>query len=141
VLDVKHSHGEAFAVIAGGTHHLRTPAAKGHNQPFAVIPVTAWAPDLPRPAIAAERVTIAGQLCTPKDILARQIFVTGLRAGDLVIFGMAGAYAWNISHHDFLMHPPPSFHYLGGAPDPAHDLAGAGPGSGKHRAAAIRDLA
>lgn len=26
---------------------------------------------------------------------------------------MAGAYAWNISHHDFLMHPKPGFHYVG----------------------------
>ena len=43
VLDVKHSHGEAFAVVAGGTHHLRTPAAKGHDQPFAVIAVEDWA--------------------------------------------------------------------------------------------------
>ena len=29
VLDVKHSHGEAFAVVAGGTHHLRTPGTGG----------------------------------------------------------------------------------------------------------------
>jgi diaminopimelate decarboxylase len=28
------------------------------------------------------------------------------------VFAMAGAYAWNISHHDFLMHPHPGFHYL-----------------------------
>ncbi|MEV4184465.1 recombinase family protein [Streptosporangium canum] len=27
-------------------------------------------------------------------------------------FAMAGAYAWNISHHDFLMHPKPGFHYV-----------------------------
>jgi diaminopimelate decarboxylase len=26
---------------------------------------------------------------------------------------MAGAYAWNISHHDFLMHPKPDVHYVG----------------------------
>jgi len=26
--------------------------------------------------------------------------------------GLAGAYAWNISHHGFLMHPPPAFVYL-----------------------------
>ncbi|KAA9375062.1 hypothetical protein F5972_29325 [Microbispora cellulosiformans] len=32
--------------------------------------------------------------------------------GDVVTFAMAGAYAWNISHHDFLMHPKPEFHYL-----------------------------
>jgi hypothetical protein len=25
----------------------------------------------------------------------------------------AGAYAWNISHRDFLMHPPPPIHYTG----------------------------
>jgi diaminopimelate decarboxylase len=35
-----------------------------------------------------------------------------LRVGDLVAFALAGAYAWNISHHGFLMHPPPAFHYL-----------------------------
>jgi diaminopimelate decarboxylase len=52
-------------------------------------------------------VTIAGQLCTPKDVLARRVRVSRLRAGDLVAFGLAGAYAWNISHHGFLMHPPP----------------------------------
>jgi diaminopimelate decarboxylase len=60
-------------------------------------------------------VTIAGQLCTPKDVLARRVRVGRLRAlrvGDLVAFGLAGAYAWNISHHGFLMHPPPAFHYL-----------------------------
>ena len=51
VLDVKHSHGEAFAVVAGGTHHLRTPAAKGHDQPFAVIAVEDWAPPWPRPGV------------------------------------------------------------------------------------------
>jgi len=42
VLDVKRSHGKAFAVVAGGTHHLRTPAAKGHDQPFTVLPVGRW---------------------------------------------------------------------------------------------------
>jgi diaminopimelate decarboxylase len=66
----------------------------------------------PRPGVRDEAVTIAGQLCTPKDVLARRIRVARLRAGDLVAFGLAGEYAWNISHHGFLMHPPPAFHYL-----------------------------
>ena len=112
VLDVKHSHGEAFAVVAGGTHHLRTPAAKGHDQPFAVIEVDDWAPPWPRPGVTGQAVTIAGQLCTPKDVLARRVRVSRLTAGHLVAFGLAGAYAWNISHHAFLMHPAPWFHYL-----------------------------
>ena len=49
---------------------------------------------------------------SPKDVLARRVMVTRLRVGDLVAFGLAGAYAWNISHHGFLMHPPPAFIYL-----------------------------
>ena len=50
----------------------------------------------------------------------------GLRAGDLVAFGLAGAYAWNISHHGFLMHPEPGFHYVGtGGPARAREPAGA----------------
>ncbi|ACZ91013.1 alanine racemase [Streptosporangium roseum] len=97
VIDVKRVHGELFAVVAGGTHHLRTPATKGHSQPLAALP-------------PGEPVTIVGQLCTPKDVLAHRVPVR-LAAGDIVEFTMAGAYAWNISHHDFLMHPKPGFHY------------------------------
>ncbi len=112
VLDVKLSQGKAFAIVAGGTHHLRTPATKGHDQPFAVLPVAAWPHDWPRPSAAPGPVTVVGQLCTPKDVLARDVQAPGLRAGDLLAFALAGAYAWNISHHDFLMHPKPTFHYI-----------------------------
>ncbi|KND33888.1 diaminopimelate decarboxylase [Streptomyces acidiscabies] len=112
VLDVKRSHGEEFAVVRGGTHHLRTPATKGHDQPCVVLPVEEWAHPWPRAAASGELVTLAGQLCTPKDLLARGVAAGGLRAGDRVAFSMAGAYAWNISHHEFLMHPRPGFHFL-----------------------------
>lgn len=111
VADVKRSGGTAFALLHGGTHHLRTPAAKGHDQPFDVLPVDRWDWPWPRPAVIDEPVTIAGQLCTPKDVLARAVAVPRLRVGDRVAFGLAGAYAWNISHQDFLMHPRPTFHY------------------------------
>ena len=113
VTDVRPSHGEWFAVLAGGTHHLRTPAARGHDQPFDVVPVEHWPHPWPRPELRAGRVSLVGALCTPRDLLARDQPAGPLRAGDVVAFGMAGAYGWNISHHDFLMHPPPSFHYLG----------------------------
>nr|WP_238354877.1 type III PLP-dependent enzyme [Kribbella sandramycini] len=113
VLDVKTSQGEAFAVVRGGTHHLRTPATKGHSQPFTVVPVELWPYtwDLPR-AAAQGRISVTGQLCTPKDVLAAGVPVEQLRVGDRLAFAMAGAYAWNISHHEFLMHPRPTFHYL-----------------------------
>jgi diaminopimelate decarboxylase len=112
VLDVKHSHGEEFAVVRGGTHHLRTPATKGHDQPCSILPVDTWPHPWPRPAARQDRVTLTGQLCTPKDLLARHVPAPCLRAGDRVAFALAGAYAWNISHHDFLMHPRPGFHFL-----------------------------
>ncbi|GAT69763.1 decarboxylase [Planomonospora sphaerica] len=114
VIDVKRVHGELFAVVAGGTHHLRTPATKGHDQPLA-----AWT-SAGGPGAPGEPVTIVGQLCTPKDVLARRAPVR-LEPGDVVEFAMAGAYAWNISHHDFLMHPRPDFRYLRPTgPDPSH---------------------
>jgi hypothetical protein len=43
----------------------------------------------------------------------RGLHARRLRAGDLVAFGLAGVSAWNISHHSFLMHPPPAFIYQG----------------------------
>ncbi|GLX49498.1 diaminopimelate decarboxylase [Streptomyces hygroscopicus subsp. hygroscopicus] len=112
ILDVKSSRGTAFAVLRGGTHHLRTPAAKRHDQPFEVIPDDSWHQNWPRPEVRGEPVTLVGQLCTPKDVLARGATVGRLRVGDRIAFAMAGAYAWNISHHDFLMHPRPTFHHV-----------------------------
>ncbi|MGX1972074.1 type III PLP-dependent enzyme [Streptomyces kronopolitis] len=117
VLDVKHSHGEEFAVVRGGTHHLRTPATKGHDQPCTVVESDApWPHPWPRSAARGGLVSVTGQLCTPKDVLARAVPAPGLRAGDRLVFGVAGAYAWNISHHDFLMHPRPGFHFLDAEP-------------------------
>ncbi|MGI5132673.1 alanine racemase [Pseudonocardia sp. CA-107938] len=110
VLDLKRSAGEWFAICRGGTHHLRTPVAKGHDQPFTVLPTGAG------PGHAGP-VTVVGQLCTPKDVLARRVPVDRIAVGDRVVFALAGAYAWNISHHDFLMHPPPTLLRVGGGAD------------------------
>ena len=107
VLDVKRNHGRAYVVLRGGTHQLRTPVTKGHDQPFAVVHR-----DGHGAALTSDSATLVGQLCTPKDVFATDVPIDRLRIGDLVIFEMAGAYAWNISHHDFLMHPKPGFHYL-----------------------------
>jgi diaminopimelate decarboxylase len=101
VLDIKSSHGEFFAIGRGGTHHFRTPAAQGHDHPFTVVRGDNAA------QISDQRVTLVGQLCTPKDVLARQQPVQQLAIGDLLVFPLAGAYAWNISHQNFLMHEPP----------------------------------
>ncbi|MFI9588279.1 type III PLP-dependent enzyme [Streptomyces sp. NPDC052236] len=107
VLDVKCAHGQWYAVLRGGTMHIRTPVTKQHNQPFVVLPAEGDGP-----SVNGELVTLVGQLCTPKDVFAREAPVERISVGDVVAFSMAGAYSWNISHHDFLMHPKPTFHYL-----------------------------
>ncbi|WBB90271.1 alanine racemase [Verrucosispora sp. WMMC514] len=104
VIDVKRSRGQWFVIVAGGTHHLRTPAAKGHSQPFVVVPRGGAGP-----RTDGGPVTVVGQLCTPKDVLARDAVSGPVAVGDVLVFSMAGAYAWNISHRDFLMHDPPHF--------------------------------
>ena len=107
VVDVKTNHGRCFAVVRGGTHHFRLPASWGHSHPFTVVPVEEWPYPFPRPGIRGRPVTVAGELCSPKDVLARDVPVAELRAGDVVWFHHAGAYGWSISHHDFLRHPHP----------------------------------
>jgi len=112
VLDLKENLGQHFAVARGGTHHFRTPYAQGHSHPFQVLPVESWVYPFSRREINDCAINIVGQLCTPKDVLVTQAGVKQLRVGDLLLFPYAGAYAWHISHQNFLRHPPPLHHYL-----------------------------
>ncbi|MFC4638745.1 type III PLP-dependent enzyme [Deinococcus hohokamensis] len=112
VIDVKRTLGETFVVARGGTHQFRTPAAQGHSHPFEVLPVDPWPHPYARGSHEGGPVTVVGQLCTPKDVLAREVPVSRLRAGDLLLFPLAGAYAWNISHQQFLSHPAPAMVFL-----------------------------
>lgn len=112
VLDIKRTFGRTFVIARGGTHHFRTPYAQGHSHPFRVLPVEGWSRSYPRLETAGEAVTVVGQLCTPKDVLATEAPVERVRVGDLLLFPYAGAYAWHISHHDFLRHPHPEQIFL-----------------------------
>ncbi|MBS2968168.1 type III PLP-dependent enzyme [Metabacillus sp. KIGAM252] len=112
VMDVKVNHGQAYVTIRGGSHHLRLPAAWKMSHPFEVIAVDDWEYPLSRPALREKDVWIAGELCTPNDLLVRGEFCEHIRVGDIVLFRYAGAYAWTISHHDFLSHGKPQMIYI-----------------------------
>lgn len=112
VIDIKQSYGKTYLVGRGGTHHFRTPPAQGHSHPFVVMPVEHWPHAYARPAACDTAVSVVGQLCTPKDLLAYDVPLARVRCGDVLVFPLAGAYAWHISHHDFLRHPPPQQWYL-----------------------------
>ena len=53
-----------------------------------------------------------GELCTPRDVLARDSGCDRLRVGDLLVFADTGAYGWDISHHEFLRHAYPEMIFL-----------------------------
>ncbi|WP_226577291.1 type III PLP-dependent enzyme [Halobacillus litoralis] len=112
VLDVKTNHQRPFALIRGGSHHLRLPAAWKMSHPFRIHKIEGWRYSFERPGVRQRAVTIAGELCTPNDVLVREQPVEELRAGDVIIFEYAGAYAWTISHHEFLSHPHPDMVYI-----------------------------
>ncbi|MET0238282.1 MAG: pyridoxal-dependent decarboxylase, exosortase A system-associated [Sphingobium sp.] len=104
VIDVKLSHGEAFAVTDGGLHHQL--AASGNfgtvvrrNYPVAVANRFG--------EVSGERpVSIVGCLCTPLDRLADQVALPMVEEGDLIAVFMAGAYGASASPANFLGHGP-----------------------------------
>lgn len=112
VIDIKTTHGKNFAILRGGSHHFRLPVSWQHNHPFSIVAREQWRYPFARPGVSGEKVTICGELCTPKDVLAQDVRVDRLRAGDCLVFALAGAYGWHISHHDFLSHPHPERRYF-----------------------------
>ncbi|THV26194.1 alanine racemase [Glycomyces paridis] len=102
VLDLKSVRGQAFALVRGGTHHFRLPAAWGYAHPFTVAPG-------PREEAVWEdvEVRVCGELCTPRDVLNGGQRVASIAVGDRLVFANAGAYGWEISHDRFLGHPGP----------------------------------
>lgn len=126
VTDIKTTHGRRFAVVRGGTHHFRLPAAWGYHHPAQVHGTDRWPYEWPRPGVEATTVDVTGELCTPRDVLCRDLAVRRLRVGDVLVFARTGAYGWDISHHEFLSHPHPVVAVLGllvdGMPRPRYIL-------------------
>jgi diaminopimelate decarboxylase len=112
VIDLKCNHGKHYAILRGGSHHFRLPGAWQHSHPFEIVPLESWNYPFDRPEVRNVEITAAGELCTPKDVLARDVKVSRLRIGDVLLFHYAGAYGWTISAHDFLSHPHPDHIFL-----------------------------
>ncbi|EXG79444.1 alanine racemase [Cryptosporangium arvum] len=106
VVDVKHAYGEVFVVVRGGINHFQLPTSWEIRHNFAVVPIDDWPLGLPRPSAERARVTVSGELCTPEDVLARDVTVGRVRAGDLLIFPNAGAYGFEFAMPAFLGQPP-----------------------------------
>ncbi|OQA32300.1 MAG: L-glutamyl-(BtrI acyl-carrier protein) decarboxylase [Acidobacteria bacterium ADurb.Bin340] len=96
VVRAKASRGQRFVLLEGGVNHLLRPLLTG--EPFPVKAVGKGGPS--RPA------TLAGPLCTSLDRLGT-VDLPEVAAGDLLAFGMTGAYGFTEAMSAFLSHPPP----------------------------------
>lgn len=108
VVDVKTSYGQTFVVVRGGINAFALPGTEDFPFPLTVVPVDDPREHGPRPEARDVPVTVAGELCTPEDVLVRDVRVDRVRVGDLVVLPKAGAYGWEFALHAFLGHPPPT---------------------------------
>ena len=104
ITDIKVSRGKKYLVVDGGMHHHL--AASGNfgqviKKNFPVAIVNRLNED------TRETVDIVGPLCTPLDVIARDIQVSEAQIGDIVGVLQSGAYARTASPLHFLSHVTP----------------------------------
>jgi diaminopimelate decarboxylase len=102
---VKTSMGERFAVLDGGTHHHMAAVGTG-SYVHRNFPIHRLGPGPGRGE--PEPWQLAGPLCTPNDVLGRNVLLPRLRPGDLVGVRRSGAYGASASPGWFLSHGFPA---------------------------------
>jgi diaminopimelate decarboxylase len=103
--DIKVSRGKKFVIVDGGmNHHLAASGNLGQvfkrNFPLAILNKLREEP--------TEVADIVGPLCTPLDVLAREVRLPPVEVGDLVGIFQSGAYGLTASPVNFLSHPIPA---------------------------------
>lgn len=100
----KTSMGEQFAIADGGTHHHMAAVGTGsfvkRNFPMRLLNRAAATP--------TERWQITGPLCTPNDLLGKNVELPALHPGDLIGVLRSGAYGPTASPTQFLSHGHPT---------------------------------
>ncbi|MGB3830222.1 MAG: alanine racemase [Ornithinimicrobium sp.] len=123
VIRTKVSRGVRFAMLEGGINHLLRPLMTGQSFPTMALSDSdatlsdagALAAGDGIPDDMTSPFTLAGPLCTSLDRVGTGELPTDLAAGDVVVFGQAGAYAYTQAMTHFLSHPAPEQHWLAGA--------------------------
>ncbi|GAA4236108.1 diaminopimelate decarboxylase [Streptosporangium album] len=100
VVNIKESRGRKFVILDAGINTFGGMAGLGRLLPPAVR--------LVHPAGPAEEVaSLVGPLCTPGDIIGREVKLPPLKIGDVVAIPNAGAYGVTSSLLMFLGRPAP----------------------------------
>jgi diaminopimelate decarboxylase len=99
VMNVKESRGQVFAIVDAGINTLGGMAGLGRLMPVGIKP------DIPEPPDGMPPVTLAGPLCTPGDVLARNVQLGWPAPGDVLTVPNVGAYGLTASLVLFLGRP------------------------------------
>lgn len=103
VSNVKEGRGRRFVVLDVGINAFGGMSGLGRLLPSAVVPDSVR-PERPGPTRPA---TLAGPLCTPGDVLAREVEIGPLAPGDVLTIPNVGAYGATASLLMFLGRPAP----------------------------------
>ncbi|NVJ61589.1 MAG: pyridoxal-dependent decarboxylase, exosortase A system-associated [Gammaproteobacteria bacterium] len=104
VVDVKQSRDHTFIITDGGLHHHLAASGNFGQVIRKNYPVKIANKMDQNDSIKAD---IVGPLCTPLDILAKNMTFPDVEIGDLVAVFQSGAYGYTASPKDFLSHPYP----------------------------------
>lgn len=99
VMNVKESRGQVFAIVDAGINTLGGMAGLGRLMPVGIKP------DITEPPEGTPPVTLAGPLCTPGDVLARNVQLGWPAPGDVLTVPNVGAYGLTASLVLFLGRP------------------------------------
>jgi diaminopimelate decarboxylase len=99
VVNVKRGRGQTFVILDAGINAIGGLSGLGRLLPMAVRL------DGPEPTEAA---SLVGPLCTPGDLLGRDVQVPVLDSGDVVTVPNVGAYGVTASLVSFLSRPAPT---------------------------------
>ena len=86
VVDQKTNQGQNYAIVDGGIHHL---VYFGQSMAMRRPQVSLFPP---RPEAEPQNWNICGALCTVNDILVKQLPLSNLEIGDVLVFENTGAY-------------------------------------------------
>ncbi|MFF9173054.1 type III PLP-dependent enzyme [Streptomyces sp. NPDC014793] len=100
VTNVKVSRGRKFVITDAGINTFGGMSGLGRLLPVAVEPAG--------PGEPVQRASLVGPLCTPGDVLGREIELPELAPGDLLAIPNAGAYGPTASLLMFLGRPAPT---------------------------------
>ncbi|MCT4542630.1 MAG: hypothetical protein N4A63_03700 [Vallitalea sp.] len=102
VVDIKKSRGEKYVIVHGGMNGFYRPNFTGVIHPTIVYNSSA----------ENEKVTICGNMCTPLDIIAKDILLPKINIGDIIVISNAGSYGYTMSLLEFISQRQPKEIYI-----------------------------